>query len=237
MTITKETILQHIFELSDEKYKDFHAGLVPGNNTIIGVRVPVLRQYAKELLVETDAQELLKVIGTEWYEERMLRGMVIGLQKKARLQMVLDQTKEFLPLIDNWAICDTFCAGLKIVKKNREEVYNWLIQFVESPQQYVRRFVLVMMMDYYIDEMYIERTLEVVSGISLEGYYVQMAAAWLLSVALVKQFDRTLDWMEKCGLDDFTYNKTLQKAIESYRITPEQKDRLRSYKRKKEQHV
>lgn len=232
--MTRDKIIEHMFCISDAKYKEFHGGLVPGNNTIIGVRVPVLRSYAKELLKETDAQTLLDLLGEEWYEERMLQGMIIGLQRGADLQTVLGQTESFLDRIDNWAVCDTFCAGLKLVKKHREEVFDWLMQFVEVQEEYKRRFVLVMLLDYYIDDEYIERVFDIIDRIPKEEYYVQMAAAWALSVALVKQYDRTLAYMENCRLDDFTYNKALQKAVESYRITDRQKAELRSRKRKKD---
>lgn len=232
--ITRDNIVEHMFNISDAKYKEFHGGLVPGNNTIIGVRVPVLRSYAKELLKENDAQTLLDLLGEEWYEERMLQGMIIGLQRGADLQTVLGQTESFLDRIDNWAVCDTFCAGLKLVKKHREEVFDWLMQFVEAQEEYKRRFVLVMLLDYYIDDEYIERVFNIVDKIPKEEYYVQMAAAWALSVALVKKYDRTLAYMENCRLDDFTYNKALQKAVESYRITDQQKAELRSRKRRKD---
>ena len=221
--MTTEEIREHLFGLSDEAYQKFHSGLVPGNDTILGVRVPVLRNYAKELLAQEEVLTLLSVIGTQYYEERMLRGMVIGLWPKAELEEVLEQTKNFLPLIDSWGVCDTFCAGLKITKKYKPQVFSWLMQFVDAKEVYVRRFVLVMLLDYYMEEIYIEQVFGVIDRMVKEEYYVQMAAAWAVSVALVKQYDAALDYLERCHLDDFTYRMAIRKAIESYRITDEQK--------------
>lgn len=234
MEITQESIRAHIFDMADADFKTFHSRLVPGNDTIAGVRVPVLRQYAKELLKEADAPMLLKIIGSDCYEERMLKGMIIGLWPGAALADVLQQAEQFLPEIDNWAVCDTFCAGLKITKKHKQEVYEWLMQFVSAKEAFTRRFVLVMLLDYYIEEMYIEQMFDIIEKINKDEYYVQMAAAWAVSVALVKMYDRTILYLDRCHLDDFTYNKALQKAVESYRISKEQKQELRSRMRKKD---
>ena len=117
MVITGEDIRQKLVSLVDEKYKEFHSGLVPGCDTILGVRVPVLRNYAKELLRDCTAEELLSVITDDSYEEIMLQGMIVGLQKKPDWENVLEQIRDYVPKISNWALCDVFCAGLKITKK------------------------------------------------------------------------------------------------------------------------
>lgn len=229
---TEKEIRENLFALAEETYKEFHCGLVPGKDTIIGIRVPVLRRYAKNLLREAKAEELLKVIGNDYDEEIMLQGMIIGLQPKPDYAIVMKQIGRFVPKIDNWAVCDTFCAGLKITKKHKDEMFQFVQTYVYTREEFARRFVVVMLLSYYIEETYLDKVFAIFDNIKKEGYYVQMAVAWALSVCLVKYYDRTLDYLAKCRLDDFTYNKALQKAIESYRLTKEQKEVIRTKKRK-----
>lgn len=231
--ITRDSIRQHIFFLKDEKYREFHGGLVPGEDTMIGVRVPVLRQYAKELYREYDGPggSLIELIGDDYYEEIMLQGMIIGLQKKIGMDELFRQIDGFVPKIRNWAVCDVFCAGLKQVKKYPQETYEFLRKYLGSQQEYFIRFGLVMLLDNYINEEYLDRVLKTTEEITHEGYYVKMAAAWLISICFVKFYDETKEFMKGCSLDDFTYNKALQKARESLRITTEQKDELKGMKR------
>lgn len=225
-------IREHLFDIADAKYKEFHSGLVPGNDTIIGVRVPVLRAYAKELLKEEKAERLLEIIADGYYEEIMLQGMVIGLQPKPDYETVMQQVREFVPKIDNWAVCDIFCGGLKIAGKHKEELRPVLEEYLESGKEFERRFAVVMLLDYYIEETYLDWMFEHFDRMNREGYYVQMAVAWAVSVCLVKAYEKTCAWLAHCQLDDFTYNKALQKACESYRLDGQQKDALRKKKRK-----
>ncbi len=242
--ITTESIRNHILSLADEKYKQFHSGLVPGEENIIGVRVPMLRQYAKELYSSWKGagSELIALIGDEYYEEIMLQGMIIGLQKARSAGDLFPQIEGFLPKINNWAICDTFCAGLKEVRKFPQETYEFLQKYLKSDKVFERRFGLVMLLDYYIDEEHLDdifRICEEISGGEQEkerspdynGYYVKMAVAWLISMCFVKFYDETLVFMKQCALDDWTYNKAIQKTRESLRIKKEQKDELQAMKR------
>ena len=231
--INRESIREHIFSLRDEKYKDFHSALVPGEETIIGVRVPVLRKYAKELYGEYggEAEELIDIIGDDYYEEIMMQGMIIGLQKKISIDQLFAQIDSFVPKIKNWAVCDVFCAGLKQVKKYPQETYEFLQKYLDSSEEFYIRFGLVMLLDYYVDEAHLTEVLKKTEAISHEGFYVKMAAAWLISVCFVKFYDETLSFMQSCRLDDFTYNKALQNARERLRITTEQKDELKKMKR------
>ena len=136
--INRESIREHIFSLRDEKYKDFHSALVPGEETIVGVRVPVLRKYAKELYGEYggEAEELIDIIGDDYYEEIMLQGMIIGLQKKISIDRLFAQIDSFVPKIKNWAVCDVFCAGLKQVKKYPQETYEFLQKYLDSSEEF-----------------------------------------------------------------------------------------------------
>lgn len=230
--ITKERIREDIFSLQDETYREFHSGLVPGESTIIGVRVPVLRQYAKGLYKtwKEDLDGLIAKVGDDYYEEVMLQGMLIGIQKKPERDALFRQIEAHVPKISNWALCDTFCAGLKEVKKYPGQTYEFLQKYLASAAEYDVRFGVVMLLDYYMREDYLERIFQITEGITHEGYYVKMAVAWLLSVCFVKFYDETKAFMQSCTLDAFTYNKALQKARESFRLTPCQKVELQRMK-------
>ena len=219
-------------ELSDEKYKNFHSNLCQNTKTpILGVRIPVLRQYAKELKNKYGI-EIIDKIGEDYYEEIMLKGMLIGLQNKVSYEDIKQQIEKIVPKIDNWAICDTFCAGLKITKKYKNEMLELIQSYLNSKEEFELRFAIVMLFDYYIDDDHINMILDICDKVKHEGYYVKMAVAWTISICLVKYYDVTKSYLNSCNLDDFTYNKSLQKAIESYRISEKQKNELRKMKRK-----
>ncbi len=226
----KQKIKEKLLELADQKYKEFHSGLCPGTNNIIGVRVPVLRNYAKELAKKYEVNELLKQIDNQYYEEIMLQGMLIGLAKQD-FETMQKQIEEFVPKIDNWAVCDVFCAGLKATKKRKEEMWHFIQKYLLSDQEFEIRFVVVMILDYYIEEDYLQKDFKIFDSITSQAYYVQMAVAWAISIALIKFYDETIQYLKNANLDDFTYHKALQKAIESYRITDEKKQVLREMKR------
>lgn len=226
----KEEIKQELFKLADNKYKEFHGGLCPGTDNIIGVRVPVLRDYAKRLAKEYDINELLSKIDNEYYEEIMLQGMLIGLEK-VDFKVLQNHIEEFVPKIDNWAVCDVFCGGLKATKKYKKEMWDFIQKYLKSNKEFEIRFGVVMILGYYIDEEYLEKDFEIFNFIKLQEYYVQMAVAWAISVCLVKFYDKTIKYLETANLDKFTYNKAIQKAVESYRITDKQKEDLRKIKK------
>ena len=225
----KQDIKKQIYELADEKYKDFHSRLCPGTTNIVGVRTPVLRNYAKELNRKYSLNELLKEIDDTLYEEIMLQGMLIGLSKN--IEEVLKYKRTFIPKIDNWAICDVFCAGLKITKKYKKKMWNFIQKYLNSDKEFEIRFGIVIILDYYIDEEHLDKNFEILKKIKNDNYYVKMAIAWAISICLIKYYDRTIKYLEKAKLDNWTYNKSLQKAIESYRISDEQKEYLRKMKK------
>lgn len=226
----KEEIKEKLFELSDEKYKEFHSGLCPGTDNIIGVRVPILRKYAKELAKKYEIKEILKQIDNEYYEEIMMQGMLIGLEKE-KIDIIQRDIEEFIPKIDNWAICDIFCAGLKITQKHKEEMWQFTQKYLKSNKEFEIRFGVVMIIDYYIDDNYLNKDFEIFNSISSSHYYVKMAVAWAISICLIKFYNETIEFLKISNLDKVTYNKALQKAIESYRISNEQKDVLRNMKK------
>ena len=226
----KQKIKEELISMQDKKYKEFHKGLCPGTENIVGIRVPILRNYAKELLKQHNWKTLIKNIDNNYYEEIMLQGMIIGLAKD-NLEITLNRIQQFVPKIDNWAVCDVFCGSLKITNKYKKEVWDFIRKYLMSDKEFEIRFGVVMILSYYIDKDYLKQNFAIFNKIKHEGYYVKMAVAWAISICLIKFYDETIEFLNKCNLDTFTYNKSLQKAIESYRITKEQKDELRKMKK------
>ena len=231
MSQIKEEIKNKLKELADVKYKEFHSGLCPNTENILGVRVPILRNYAKEVLKQYKIEDLLENIDNEYYEEILLQGMIIGLSKEKDMEKILGYIKEFIPKIDNWATCDVFCAGLKITKKNKEIMWEFIKPYLNSSKEFEIRFGIVMILDYYIEEQYLEENFRIFENVKNEEYYVQMAIAWAISICLIKYFNETIEYLKTSKLDKFTYNKALQKEIESFRISEENKKILRNMKK------
>ena len=218
-------IEKELLKLKDERLQKFQEKLCPGVNNIIGIKIPILRAYAKEINGNVD----ISTIGTKYYEEIILKGMLIGLEKK----LDFEQIENYVKLIDNWAVCDVFCAGLKQVKKHKEEMWQYIEKYLNSKKEYEVRFAVVIMLDFYIEEKYIEKVLERLRKIKHEGYYAKMAVAWAYSICFIKFYEKTKEEFKninKKTLDKFIYNKSLQKAIESYRLNNKQKEELRKMK-------
>ena len=224
-------IRQELLNLQDKKYQEFHSSLCPGIDNIIGVRIPVLRNYAKKLSKQENIKEYIFFNNTEYYEEVMLQGMLIGLTKSSDIKEILIMLKIFIPKIDNWAVCDICCAGLKVVNKNKELFWTFIQKYLKSKKEFELRFATVMMLDYFIDEKYIDKVLTVLDNIKHDGYYVKMAVAWTISVAFVKFEDKTIKYLKNNNLDDWTYNKSLQKICESLRVDKKTKAAIKKMKR------
>lgn len=220
-----QDIRKELFSLADEKYKEFHGGLCPGVNNIIGVRVPALRSLAKKIIKE-DWRKYLKEAEDQYYEEVMLQGMVIGLAKMD-IEERLTYLAGFIPKIDNWAVCDVTCAGLKSTAKNLKKVWEFLQKYLNSDKEFEVRFAVVIILDYYIQEEYIYRVFEKLDSIHHEAYYVKMAVAWAVSICYIKYPEKTYSYLESCKLDNFTFNKAIQKIRESYRVPKEDKENLK----------
>ena len=222
-------IRDQLFEKQDLKYKEFHSGLCPNVDKIIGVRVPELRKMAKEI-AEQDYKKFLEQAQDEYYEELLLQGLVIG-YAKISIEETFEYLKKFVPKINSWAVCDTTCSNLKITKKHMQEMWEFLEQYINSNKEYEIRFALVMYLNYFLTEEYIDKILEKLDKIENKEYYVQMAIAWLISFAYIKQKEKTEKYLLKNNLDQFTQNKAVQKICESYRVSDEEKAKLRKYKK------
>lgn len=214
----------------DETYKQFHTSLVPGLTKMMGVRIPILRELAKKAAKE-DYYGFIEDFQPEIYEEVMIRGMMIGYAKFS-MEEQKRELKKFIPLINNWAVCDSCCTTYKFMKKNQEEWFSFLEPYLNSSQEYKIRFAVVCLLDFFVQEVFIDRILNCFSDIHHEGYYVKMAVAWAVSVCYVKFPEKTEEFLLKNTLDDFTHNKAIQKIRESYRVSKEEKERLNQWKRK-----
>ncbi|MCU6796418.1 DNA alkylation repair protein [Paenibacillus sp. WQ 127069] len=224
------TIKEQLIELAEEKYQKFTAALIPNINNVLGVRLPELRKLAK-MIAKSDWRTYLDQADSEYFEEVMLQGMVIGYIQTDSAEF-LRYVADFVPKIDNWSVCDSFCIGLKFTLTNKETMWDFVQPYLLSKHDYDIRFGVVMLLDYYIEEEYISRVLERLDSIKHEGYYVKMAVAWALSICYVLLPEPTMIYLKSNSLDKMTYNKALQKITESYRVDQETKRLIRSMKRK-----
>lgn len=225
----EKTIRERLLELADENYQQFHSKLVPGTDNVLGVRLPEQRKLAKEI-AKGDWRGYLATAPEDYYEEIMLKGLVIG-YAKADLAEILTYIADFVPKIANWAVCDTFCTNLKITKKHLPEVWAFLQPYLRSKKEFELRFGIVMLLGYYIQDEYIDRVLALLDSAKRDGYYVKMAVAWAVSICFVKYPDKTMAYLKENTLDNFTYNKALQKITESLRVDSATKALIRSMKR------
>ncbi|MDO4490302.1 MAG: DNA alkylation repair protein [Lachnospiraceae bacterium] len=222
-------IRERLFELQDKEYAAFQVRLTPGipQELFIGVRVPLLRKLARELQGSPEAEEFLNNLPHTYYDENILHGCLLSGMKE--YDRVMERLEEFLPFVDNWAVCDTMSP--KVFKRNRERLIHKISQWCSSEHTYTCRFGMGMLMGHFLDEDFKEEYLELPAAIHREEYYVQMMQAWYYATALAKQWEATIPYIREGRLDRWVHNKTIQKARESYRITPEQKEYLKTLKR------
>ncbi|HBJ2611902.1 TPA: DNA alkylation repair protein [Clostridium botulinum] len=225
-----KTIREQIFELADEKYQKFSSSLLPNTDNILGVRLPQLRKLAKAI-AKDDWREFMANYDSKYFEEIMLQGLVLG-YVKADIEEILQYVADFIPKIDNWSVCDSFCAGLKFTKNNMERVWNFIQPFLSSNKEFEVRFGVVMLLDFYINDKYIDEVIKFLDAIKHPGYYAKMAVAWTISICYIKFPKQTMEYLKNNTLDDFTYNKSLQKITESLRVDKETKIIIKSMKKK-----
>lgn len=224
------TIRDQLFTLAESDYQQFSARLLPGIDHIMGVRVPILRKIAQRI-EKSDWRSYLETADNQYVEEIMLQGMVIGCAK-CDVEERLARIAVFLPKINCWSVCDIFCNGLKFTKTNKREVWDFLQPYISTKEEYQQRFVAVMLLEFFIDLEYIDRSLAALERLKHEGYYVKMAVAWAISIYYIKFPELVMAYLKENTLDDFTYNKALQKITESLRINAETKKMLRRMKRR-----
>lgn len=224
----KEQLQKELFALQDLKYRDFHSKLLPGvdKKTIIGIRTPVLRKFAKEFSKRKEAEEFLQDLPHQYYEENNLHMMILtGIKDYDKC---LEEIKKFVPYINNWATCDL--PFPKCFSKHKEELLPQIREWIASDHTYTIRYGLGTLMSLYLDEDFKPEYLELAASVRSEEYYVNMMMAWYFATALAKQWKATVPYIEQRKLPQWVHRKTIQKAVESYRITPEQKTYLKSFR-------
>ena len=224
----KTSLQKRLFSLQDKQYAAFQAELTPGipMESFIGVRVPALRKLAKELTKEKKSEEFLQQLPHKYYDENILHGLLISEVKDYKECIRL--TDIFLPFVDNWAVCDIMSP--KVFAKHKKELLAKIKTWSKSSHVYTCRFGTEELMFHYLDKYFKAEYLEIPASIKSDEYYLKMAVAWFFATALAKQWDATIPYIEQKSLAPWIHNKTIQKAIESYRITTEQKEYLRTLK-------
>ncbi len=223
--------VNYLKSLVDEKYREFHSGLVPGKENILGIRMPILRATAKEV-VKGNWREFLELCTSDTYEEVLIKGIVIGLVP-VDYEEFIGLVDGFAPLVDNWATCDSFCNGLKRIKAFKEGFFEHLEDYLCSENPWYIRIALVTMLSFYVEEGFINKVIHRSAAVKSQEYYVRMANAWLVAECYIRFPIITQDFLiEQCPLDNWTYNKAIQKIRESYRISKETKNYLKTLKRR-----
>lgn len=216
---------EELFKLQDTVYRNFHSSLMPGvdKEAVIGVRIPVLRKFAKEYAKSGETEQFMRELPHKYYEENNLHMMLIGQIKG--YDECISELEKFLPYIDNWATCDSPLP--KCFDKNKEDVLEWAKNWIATDATYVKRYGMGVMMRLFLDEDFKEEYIQLVASVKSEEYYVNMMIAWYMATALAKQWDAAIPYIQERKLSEWVHRKSIQKAVESYRITPEQKEYLK----------
>lgn len=233
-----ERFLDYLFTKQDSKYREFNAKIIVLDiEKIIGIRFPILRKIVKEI-IKGEYSDYLKIFETYlnknkilYFEEKLIYSMVIC-NIKENFTNKLSKIDKVIPLIDNWALCDCTLSSAKFVRKNQEDFYEYLLKKINSQNPWELRFVLVSLLGYYMEEKYLKNIFNICEHITSEDYYVRIAKAWLLSICFINFKEETFNFLEKCKLDNWTINKTVQKVRESNRVKKEDKERVLLLKRK-----
>lgn len=219
------TVRKELETIAEADYKKFSASLIPGVDNLLGIRIPILRDMAKKLAKE-DWKGCMEWEDTLYFEETMLQGLVLG-YAKAPIEEILAYTKSFIPKINNWSVNDSFCSNFKIAKKEPEKVWDFLMTYKGSRDEFETRVVAVMLMDHFLDDSYIDAVLKVLGELEIVGYYTSMGVAWAYATAWAKYPEKTKSYLLEHPIDAETYHKILRKCLESYRISDEDKAWIR----------
>ena len=224
-----ELFIDELKKMQDEKYREFHNKIIGAEVEVIGLRSPIVKDIAKKI-AKGDWEGFLAQKKGKYYEETTLRGQVIGFAK-ADKETIKKYIERYIDEIDNWGICDTFIGNLKIIKKEKEYFYPMVKRMAESEEQWKIRFGLITLMSCYIEKEYINEIIRICSRVKNKEYYVQMRQAWLISTLFIKFRDETLEYLKDNSLDKWTQNKAIQKIRESFRVSEEDKELVKSLKK------
>ena len=225
----KEEIRKELFSLQDVAYRDFQSKLIPGIDpaSMIGVRTPDLRKLAKQMAKRENVDAFLSELPHDYFDENQLHAFIVSEMKD--FAACLGAVDRFLPYVDNWATCDQMSP--KVFKKHKQELIPQIKEWIASGETYTVRFGVGMLMEHFLDDAFDDAYPAMIAAIRSEEYYVRMMVAWYFATALAKQYEAVIPYIEEQRLDTWTHNKAIQKAVESRRISPEQKEYLRSLKR------
>ena len=224
-------IRAELFKMQDINYRDFNSKLIPtvDKESMIGIRTPDLRKYAKQLGKSSDVIEFLQTLPHKYFDENQLHAFIISEIKD--FKNCIDEINRFLPYIDNWATCDQLSP--KVFKKYHNELFEYIKDWLKSDKVYTLRFGIGMLMEHFLDEDFDILYPKTIAKIRSDEYYVNMMVAWYFATALAKQYESIIPFIENNSLDIWTHNKAIQKAVESLRISDEKKEYLKSLKIKK----
>lgn len=209
---------------------EYYGNVIPGKKPDMGVKIPELRKLAKEI-ANDDYRYFLDNNTFETFEAETLQAFVIGYAKDD-INVLLGYVKKFIPMIHDWSVNDSLCQNFKIARKHQKEVYDFLMEYLDSEEEYEVRVVAVMLMSHFLNDEYIDRVIKVLDGLKCRDYYSRMGVAWAVATVMAKYRDKCFEYMDNSNLDDWTYNKSIQKMLESYRVNDEDKKILREMKRK-----
>ena len=226
--MNRDEIVTELFRMRDVDYALLQAKIIPtvAADRIIGVRTPALRAFAKDLYKDRDKEDFLSCTPHQYFDEDQLHALVISLEKD--FDKCIAEVDAFLPFIDNWATCDQLSP--KVFKKEPEKLFPYIQMWIKSDQTYTVRFAVGMLMQHFLDANFDTKYADMVAAVRSEEYYVNMMIAWYFATALAKQYERTVPYLEGKRLDGWVHNKAIQKSVESYRITDEQKVYLKTLK-------
>lgn len=216
----------------EDGYKQFSASLIPNIDNVLGIRLPILRKIAKKISKD-DWRNFLDNYEEKFMEDTMLKGMVITYLKED-FDTMLNLVCNFVPKINNWAVCDTFCTGLKFLNADKQKAFEFLSPYLKSKEEYHLRFACVVLLAHFIEKDYIDKVLKILFSLKSEYYYANMAIAWAVSICYIKFPKETLKYLQNSTLDDFCHNKSISKITDSYRVPYEDKKKLKLLRRTKE---
>lgn len=221
-------IEEELFALQDKGYKEFQSKLIPNisKSEIIGVRTNLLRQLAKRLIKQESINIFLHDLPHKYFDENQLHIFIVSEIKDFNICIL--EAERFLPYVNNWATCDMFSP--KCFEKNKEQLLPYIYKWTDSSKEYSVRFAIGLLMKYFLAEDFKEEYLNKVVSIKREEYYIKMMQAWYIATALAKNYSQTISILQKSVLDKWTHNRSIQKAVESFRISDEQKTYLKSLK-------
>lgn len=224
-----QDFVNYLDSISDKKYKDFQKRFVLDSKDIKGIKIPILKEISKEIS-KGNYQEFLNLIQINSYEEANIYGLVIS-YLKIHVEDILRYLDDFIIHIDNWATNDIVACNLKIIKKNQEVGLEKIKEYLKSDNPWIIRFGLVLLLAHYINDDYIDKALVLANEVTNDHYYVKMANAWLISICYIKYRDKTNEFLLNTKIDDWTYNKSISKIRDSYRVSKEDKDFLLTIKK------